>query len=101
MDFFLDTTSNLTADNFLKVNCKVESDIIPMTFSYSAILKLIDLYYSYMDILSIHDFAISCFGDLENISSRSNMDTTNVTIFNHTISKSHLLTSSLIPSEKC
>ena len=53
-----------------------------------------------MDILSIHDFAISCFGDLENISSQSNMDITNVTIFNHKISKLHL-TSSLIPSEKC
>lgn len=46
-----------------------------------------------MGILSIHDFAISCFGDLENISSQSNTDITNVTIFNHTISKSHLLTS--------
>ena len=59
----------------------------------SAILKLIDVYYSWMDILPIHDFAIPCFGNLENISSQSNTDITNVTIFNHTISKSHLLTS--------
>ena len=43
MDFFLDTTSNLTADTFLKVNCKVESDIISINFNIAEYEKVIDM----------------------------------------------------------
>lgn len=57
--------------SFLKVNCSVIFGTTSVNCLYSVTLKATGHLALRMDLLTMHDFVISCVGQLENIGSLS------------------------------